>query len=91
MASRRVCDVDDIMSILDYSNENVSYDSSSGSNYEIFDTNTSKSVTSDSDTLVTHVSSHWLQVTDCDCEYIDYAIVDSRQGVVLHLGSLTRV
>jgi hypothetical protein len=59
MASRRVCDVDDIVSILDDSNENLSYDTSSGSDYEIFDadTNESKSGTSDSgsETLVTRV------------------------------------
>jgi hypothetical protein len=57
MASRRVSDVDDIVSILDDSNENLSYDTSSGSDYEIYDANMneSKSGTSDSgsETLVT--------------------------------------
>jgi hypothetical protein len=75
MASRIVCDVDNIASILDDSNENLSYDSSSGSDYEIFevDTSESESGTSDSgsETLVTRVSSNWLQVTDCDCEYFE--------------------
>jgi hypothetical protein len=81
MASRRVCDVDDIVSILDYGNENLSYYSSSGSDYEIFyaDMSESESGTSDSgsETLVTCISSNWLQVTDCDCEYNECAVADS--------------
>jgi hypothetical protein len=50
MACKIVCDVDDIVSILDDSNENLSYDSSSGSDYEIFyaDMSESESGTSDS-------------------------------------------
>jgi hypothetical protein len=73
MASRRVFDVDDIVSVLGDSNENLSYGSSSGSDYEIFDADMSESGTSDSgsETLVTRVSSNWLQVTNCDCEYIE--------------------
>jgi hypothetical protein len=42
-----VCDIDDIVSVLDYSSENLSCDSSSGSDYEIFDADTSESGTSD--------------------------------------------
>jgi hypothetical protein len=67
-----VCDVDDILSVLDDSNENLLYDSSSGSDYEIFDADMSESESGTSDsgskTLVTCVSSNWLQVTDCDCK-----------------------
>jgi hypothetical protein len=63
------------VSILDDRNENLSYDSSSGSDYEIFDADTSENESgtcdSGSETLVTRVSSNWLQVTDCDCEYIE--------------------
>jgi hypothetical protein len=72
MACKIVCD-DDIVSILDDSKENLSYDSSSGSDYEIFyaDMSESESGTSDSETWVTRISSNWLQVTDCDCEYIE--------------------
>jgi hypothetical protein len=43
-----VCDVDDIVSILEDSNENLSCDSSNCSDYEIFDADTSESGTSDS-------------------------------------------
>jgi hypothetical protein len=84
MASSRVCDVDDIVSILDDDNGNLSYDSSSGSDYEIFHANMSKSESGTSDngseTLVTRANSNWLQVTDCDCEYIKQAVTDSQQG-----------
>jgi hypothetical protein len=56
-----MCDVDDIVSILDDSKENLSYDSSSGSDYEIidYDMSESESGTSDSgsENLVTHASS----------------------------------
>jgi hypothetical protein len=75
MASRRVCDVDDIVSILDDRNENLFYDSSSGSDDEIFDADMSESESGTSgsgrETLVTRIRSNWLQVTDCDCEYIE--------------------
>jgi hypothetical protein len=45
-----VCDIDDMVSILDYSNDNLLYDSSSGSDYEIHeaDRSDSESDTSDS-------------------------------------------
>jgi hypothetical protein len=70
-----VCDDDDIVSILDDRNENLLYDSSSGTDDEIFDADMSEreSGTSGSgrETLVTRVRSNWLQVTDCDCEYIE--------------------
>jgi hypothetical protein len=67
MTNRRVYVVD-ITSVLDDSNENLSRDSSSGSDCEIFDADTSDS---GSETLVAHVSSNWLQVADCDCDYIE--------------------
>jgi hypothetical protein len=64
-----LCDVEEIVSILDVSNDNI-YVSSSGSDCEMFDAGSSESESGTSDngseTLVTHVSSNWLQVTDCD-------------------------
>jgi hypothetical protein len=55
-----VCDVGEIVLTLDVSNG-----SSSDSGCEMFDAESNESV---SETLVTHVSSNWLQVTDCDPE-----------------------
>jgi hypothetical protein len=58
MASRRLCDVEEIVSILDVSNDNIAYVSSSGSDCEMFDAGSSESESGTSDngseTLVTH-------------------------------------
>jgi hypothetical protein len=71
MARRRVCDDDEIVSILDVSNESLSDISSSDSDCEISDADASESEggTSDSDSVTgaTEVSD-WLQVTDSDPE-----------------------
>jgi hypothetical protein len=58
------------VSILDVTNESISYVSSSNSDYEKLDAEKSESGTSDSDskTLVTTAISNWLQVTDSDSE-----------------------
>jgi hypothetical protein len=70
MASRRLCVVEEIVSILNVSNDNISYVCSSGSDCEMFDADSSESESgtsnNGSETLVTHVNSNWLQVTYCD-------------------------
>jgi hypothetical protein len=40
--AKRVCDDDEIVSILNVGTENISYVSSSGSDHEMFDTGTNK-------------------------------------------------
>jgi hypothetical protein len=49
MASRRLCDVEEIVSILDVSTDNISYVSSSGSDCEMFDAGSSESESGTSD------------------------------------------
>jgi hypothetical protein len=49
MASKRLCDVEEIVSILDVSNDNISYVSSSGSDCEMFDAGSSESESGTSD------------------------------------------
>jgi hypothetical protein len=50
MASRRLCDVEEIVSILNVSNDNISYVCSSGSDCEMFDADSSGTSDNGSDT-----------------------------------------